>query len=94
MSQSGQLKQPQIYYGPDECIDDHVESKYFDNPTVCQLYYCISSIIMIILLLFMQVRTAIHVQSKDVIGGWRMCTRKIQYRSNTASLLPIYPTLM
>ena len=27
--------QPQIYYGPDECIDDHVESKYFDNPTVC-----------------------------------------------------------
>ena len=23
------------YFGPDECIDDHVESKYFDNPEVC-----------------------------------------------------------
>jgi len=22
------------YFGPDECIDDHVESKYFDNPEV------------------------------------------------------------
>ncbi len=21
-------------FGPDECIDDHVESKYFDNETV------------------------------------------------------------
>ena len=42
----------------------------------------------------MQVRTAIHVQSKDEIGGWRVCTSKIQYHSNTASLLPIYPTLM
>ena len=42
----------------------------------------------------MQVRTAIHVQSKDEIGGWRVCTNKIQYHSNTASLLPIYPTLM
>ena len=42
----------------------------------------------------MQVRTAIHMQSKDEIGGWRMCTSKIQYRRSTASLLPIYPTLM
>lgn len=25
---------PQIYYGPDECIDDHIEAKYFDNPMV------------------------------------------------------------
>ena len=23
------------YFGPDECIDDHVENKYFDNPEVC-----------------------------------------------------------
>ena len=23
------------YFGPDECIDDHVESKYFNNSEVC-----------------------------------------------------------
>ena len=23
------------YFGPDECIDDHVLAKYFDNPEVC-----------------------------------------------------------
>ena len=44
--------------------------------------------------LCLQVRAAIHVKSKDEIGGWRICTRKIQYHGNTPSLLPIYPTLM
>ena len=23
------------YFGPDACIDDHVESKYFNNSEVC-----------------------------------------------------------
>ena len=27
---------PGPYYGPDECIDDHVENKYFDNPKVSE----------------------------------------------------------
>ena len=26
---------PGPYYGPDECIDDQVENKYFDNSKVC-----------------------------------------------------------
>lgn len=28
------LGDPSRYYGPDECIDDHVETKYLDNDTV------------------------------------------------------------
>ena len=30
----------------------------------------------------------------DKIGGWHICTDKINYHANTASLLPIYPTLI
>ena len=29
------LSKTHDYFGPDQCIDDHVESKYFDNPEVC-----------------------------------------------------------
>ena len=39
-------------------------------------------------------RAAIHVKAKDRIGGWRMCTDKINYHPDTESLLTIYPTLM
>ena len=32
--------------------------------------------------------------SMEKIGGWHICTDKIHYHANTASLLPIYPTLI
>jgi serine carboxypeptidase-like clade 1 len=67
------LKRFGRYSGPDGCIDDHVERKYFDNSTV---------------------REAIHVASMDKIGGWHICTDKINYDANTASLIPLYPTLI
>ena len=30
----------------------------------------------------------------DKIGGWHICTEKIHYNANTASLIPLYPTLI
>lgn len=67
------LKNVGEYTGPDGCIDDHVERKYFDTA---------------------EVRKAIHVASVEKIGGWHICTDRINYHANTASLLPIYPTLI
>ena len=32
--------------------------------------------------------------SVEKIGGWHICTEQIHYNANTASLLPIYPTLI
>lgn len=31
------------YTGPDECIDDHVERKYFDNATVGSMHFCLKN---------------------------------------------------
>ncbi len=40
------------------------------------------------------VRTALHVQPASVIGEWTMCTSKIHYTSNLATVLPIYEILI
>lgn len=45
-------------------------------------------------LIIFQVREAIHVAPVTKIGGWRICTNKIDYHRSTTSLLPIYPTLI
>jgi len=40
------------------------------------------------------VRQAIHVANESVTGEWTICTGKINYEGNTASLMPVYPTLI
>ena len=34
------MKRVGQYTGPDGCIDDHVERKYFDTPEVSGVYEC------------------------------------------------------
>ena len=30
----------------------------------------------------------------EKIGGWHICTNNLNYHANTASLIPLYPTLI
>lgn len=40
------------------------------------------------------VRTALHAAPQDLTGPWQLCSRRIKYKSDGGSMLPIHNALV